>query len=170
MWEELSAKDPGSAAKIHSTDAFRIIRALSVLEETGKTFSSFTVPITPRHSPIARIAISWPREELYTRINTRCDSMLQNGMMEEAAALRRRGLSPQLPALRSIGYHHLFAVMDGVMKPDQAQELIKRDSRRYAKRQMTWLRGRGGNIIWAPGGNPEAAANGLSKYCESVIF
>jgi tRNA dimethylallyltransferase len=170
LWGELSAKDPVSAGKIHPTDAFRIIRALSVLEETGRPFSSFTVPITPRHSPVARIAISWPREELYTRINLRCDAMLRHGMMEEAAALRARGLSPDLPALRSIGYHHLFAVIDGRMKPDQALELIKRDSRRYAKRQMTWLRGRGGDIFWAPGGDPETAAEGLSKHCESVIF
>jgi len=170
LWEELSQSDPGSAGKIHPTDAFRIVRALSVMEETGKPFSSFTVPIPPRHGPVARIAISWTRPELYARINLRCDGMLRHGMMDEAAALRSRGLSPSLPALRSIGYHHLFSFMDGVLNREQALELIKRDSRRYAKRQMTWLRGRGGDIFWAPGGEYRVTADGLSKHCESVII
>ena len=170
LWEELQGRDPVAAGKIRDTDAFRIIRALSVIADTGSLFSSFTIPIPPRYSPVIRLAISWPREDLYARINLRCDTMMKHGMMDEAIALRRRGLSPRLPALRSIGYHHLFSVMDGLMPAGEAIELVKRDSRRYAKRQMTWLRGRGGDVFWAPGGDPVATAEGLSKHCESMII
>ena len=170
LWDELLRVDPVSAGKIHPPDTFRIVRALSVLAETGKQFSSFSAPLAPRHSPIVRIAISYTREELYLRINQRCDSMIRNGLLDEAKALHLRGLSPTLPALRSIGYHHLFAVIDGTKKIEQAIELMKQDSRRYAKRQMTWLRGRGGDIFWTPGGAVQATAEGLSKHCESMIF
>jgi len=170
LMNELARIDPETAARLSPKDTFRMVRALSVFEETGRTFSSFLVPQPPRHAPISRLAISWARGELYARINTRCDSMMRNGLMEEAGNLRSAGLSPKLPALRSIGYHHLFKVLDGLLERDQAIELMKRDSRRYAKRQMTWLRGRGGDVFWVPGGGPEETAERLSKHCESVIF
>ena len=171
LWEELSGIDPASAEKINPSDSFRIVRAISVYRETGKTFSSFLNPTPSRYSPILRAAIAWPRNKLYERIDARCDEMIKAGILEEARLLKERGLSPSLPAMRSIGYHHLFAVLDGNMTLKQAVELMKRDSRRYAKRQFTWLRGRGGNVAWFEGEDgPATLVERLSKHYESVIF
>lgn len=135
---ELKRLDPASYETIDLANHQRIVRALEVTLMTGRTFSSFkTAPKKERPFAIRKIYLDRDREVLYDRINRRVDVMMEQGLLEEA-----RSLLPyrSMPALNTVGYRELFDYFDGKQTLDQAVELIKRNSRRYAKRQQTWWR------------------------------
>ncbi|MBR5250083.1 MAG: tRNA (adenosine(37)-N6)-dimethylallyltransferase MiaA [Bacteroidales bacterium] len=135
---ELKRLDPASYETIDLANHQRIVRALEVTLMTGRTFSSFkTSPKKERPFAIRKIYLDRDREVLYDRINRRVDVMMEQGLLEEA-----RSLLPyrSMPALNTVGYRELFDYFDGKQTLDQAVELIKRNSRRYAKRQQTWWR------------------------------
>jgi tRNA dimethylallyltransferase len=138
LQEELAQADPVYYKKVDRANPHRLIRALEICRSTGQPFSSFqgkARPPRPFHS--LTIAIDWERQELYTRINQRVDLMVQAGLVEEARALH---LHQQLNALQTVGYRELFDHFNGLTDLPTAIELIKRNTRRYAKRQLTWLR------------------------------
>jgi tRNA dimethylallyltransferase len=135
---ELMVLDPKSLSEIDVNNPQRILRALEVCISTGRPFSSFkTSPAKQRDFEIEKIILSPPRDELYDRINRRVDDMLASGLVEEA-----RSLYPHrhLTALRTVGYKELFDHFDGKLSLDEAISLIKQDTRRYAKRQVTWFK------------------------------
>ncbi len=135
---ELKILDPESYSTMDIANQRRIIRALEVTIATGRKFSSFKSGIKKvRPFKIERIFMSLPREELYRRINLRVDKMFDNGLVEEV-----RALTPyrELPALRTVGYREIFDYFDGLTSLDEARELVKRNTRHYAKRQMTYWR------------------------------
>ncbi|MFA5849598.1 MAG: tRNA (adenosine(37)-N6)-dimethylallyltransferase MiaA [Bacteroidales bacterium] len=136
--KELRLLDRESYETIDIANPQRVIRALEVCLSTGETFSSFKqFKSKPRNFKIEKILIERPREELYQRIDKRVDLMMDRGLLEEV-----RGLYEfrDRPALKTVGYRELFDYIDGKCSLDEAIELIKRNSRRYAKRQMTWWR------------------------------
>ncbi|MGH1334930.1 MAG: tRNA (adenosine(37)-N6)-dimethylallyltransferase MiaA [Aureispira sp.] len=149
LQEELAIADPVYYTKVDQANPHRLIRALEVWRSTGQAFSSFQGKNrTPRPFKALTVAINWERAELYARINKRVDWMIEAGLVEEA-----RALHPQktLNALQTVGYRELFDHFDGETDLSTAIELIKRNTRRYAKRQLTWLRKQEG-IHWvAPG-------------------
>ena len=142
---ELKRLDPESYATLDIANGQRVVRALEVCLMTGRKFSSFkTAPSKKRSFEIEKIGLARPRDVLYDRINRRVLQMMEEGLEEEARALlpyRDR------PALQTVGYRELFDCFDGKTTLDEAVELIQRNTRHYAKRQMTWW-GRDHDINW----------------------
>ena len=137
----LAAVDPASAARLHPNDLRRVVRALEVYELTGTRFSEQKIP-DGADSPwrFVLFALDWPRETLYDRINARVDVMLEEGLLNEVKGLLDRGVPTGAQAMQGIGYKELIPVLTAGAALDEAVELIKRRSRNYAKRQLTWFR------------------------------
>lgn len=138
LQQELSEKDPATFAHIEQDNPHRIIRALEVLQSTGKPMvEQLSGKKTKRPFHIKTFGIEIDREELYLRINKRVDRMMSDGLLQEI-----KDLLPyrHLNALNTVGYKELFEHLDGKHSLEEAVELIKRNTRRYAKRQMTWWR------------------------------
>jgi tRNA dimethylallyltransferase len=128
--------DPGHYESVDLRNPKRLIRALEICESTGLPYSSFlTHQKRTRDFEIIRIGLDRPREELYQRINLRTDLMIDSGLEKEAGTLYELR---HLNALNTVGYKEFFDFFDGTISRQKAIELIKRDTRRYAKRQLTW--------------------------------
>jgi tRNA dimethylallyltransferase len=137
--------DPEHYAKVDLKNHKRIIRALEICETAGRPYSSFlTKQKRERDFRIIKIGLRRTRDDLYRRIDSRVDKMVILGLEEEARQLIRYR---HLNALNSVGYKEFFDFFDGTITRDKALELIKRNSRRYAKRQMTWW-GKDKDIRW----------------------
>lgn len=135
---EVAVKDPLFYQKGEILNPQRLMRALEVVEATGQSILSFhTGQQQERPFRSIRIALELPREELYARINRRVDKMMDAGLLEEVKSLYSYR---SLNALQTVGYAELFAYLDGTHSLERAVELIKQNTRRYAKRQLTWLR------------------------------
>ena len=150
MLEALRAVDPEAAQRLHPADEKRIIRALEVYEETGKTITQHnleTQAIPPRYRPVWLGLDYADRAVLYRRIDLRVDLMLQAGLLDEIRALLALGVSPAATAMQAIGYKEFFGALDGSCTLEAAAELCKQRSRNYAKRQLTWFR-RNPEIRW----------------------
>jgi tRNA dimethylallyltransferase len=144
LYERLAASDPLSAQKLHPNDTARIIRALEVLELTGKPVSEQRAYREKEYpaldEAIIYVGLTAPRQLLYERINRRCEQMIRAGLVDEVKSLLAEGYSPQLKALQSIGYRHAVAYLRGILTGEEMLRLFQRDTRRFAKRQLTWFR------------------------------
>ena len=143
MLERLREIDPERAAKLHPADKRRIIRAIEVYTLSGRTITQHdaeTKAIPPRYEAVRIVLDYEDRAELYRRIDSRVDEMVAQGLFDEVKALLDEGLSPDMTAMQAIGYKEPAAFFRGELTREEAIELIKRESRRYAKRQLTWLR------------------------------
>ena len=149
LWEEVKKNDPLAAGRIHPRDTFRLIRALEVLELTGRPISEWQQWGEEAESDfeILWIGLSLEREVLYREINLRTEAMMNRGFLEEVRGLLAKGYFPELKSMQSLGYRHLVEVIKGILDLNEAVDLIKRDTRRYAKRQLTWL-GKENNLNW----------------------
>lgn len=138
LWAELRDKDPDYYQEVDLHNAKRVMRALAVCRATQKTFSFFRArAVAKRDFNIVKIGLMRPREVLYDRINKRVDLMLLQGLWEEASRLYDYR---HLPALATIGYQEIFPCLDGVYDDSYAIARIKQNSRRYAKRQITYFK------------------------------
>jgi tRNA dimethylallyltransferase len=142
LHDRLAQVDPETAARLHPHDLFRVIRALEVFELTGRTISSFHTEHGLAEKPyqVLLCALTLPCEELYGRIEARTRRMFEAGLVEEVQSLLKRGYTPELKPLKSIGYKQVVDFLTGTISLDQARVEMTRMTRRYAKRQMTWLR------------------------------
>lgn len=145
LHDELRRIDPPTAQRVHVNDSQRLIRGLEIYLATGRTWSSF---LKEQHEPnhdFAPILIGLRRErdELYQRINGRVEQMLDGGLLGEVEDLLATGCGPELLAMQSIGYRHMVQFCLGRWTWEEAVRLLKRDTRRYAKRQFTWFRDKG---------------------------
>ena len=150
LLEELRQVDPDSAQRLHPADEKRIIRALEVYQETGKTLTQHnweTQQIPPRYSPCWLGLDFYDRADLYERIDLRVDKMLEMGLLEEIQSLLSSGLTPGSTAFQAIGYKEFLDYLEGNCTCSEAAEHLKQSSRRYAKRQLTWFR-RNPEIRW----------------------
>jgi len=138
---ELKAVDPDSAARIDPTKPRRIIRALEVFHLTGKPLSRLHRESSPDigFQPV-QFGLEWDRRMLYGRVEQRCDGMLARGLLEEVDDLERRGYTDTLNSLNTVGYAEAFAYRRGEISSEEMVRLFKQNSRRYAKRQLTWFR------------------------------
>lgn len=135
---ELKKLDPQYYNRVDLNNQQRLIRALEICKSTGQPFSSFQQKNTvQRPFTTIKIGINWERPKLYQRINQRVDIMLEEGLEQEAKQLYPKR---NLNALQTVGYQEFFDFFSGQITKDKAIELIKRNTRRYAKRQMTWFR------------------------------
>jgi tRNA dimethylallyltransferase len=138
---DLFAHDPASA-DLRPTDTQRLLRAWSVAKATGRTLSDWQreEPVPGLPGPVRAVVLAPPRDALYARIERRWDAMMAAGALEEAEALHARGLPPDLPVMKALGVAPLIGRLRGELDADEADALAKRDTRRYAKRQLTWFR------------------------------
>ncbi len=141
LYEELLKVDPISASKIHPNDLYRIVRALEVYKLTGKPMSFWHKESELKESyETLWLGLFRDRGELYERINKRVDDMISQGLVDEVKKLLDMGYSPELPAMRGHGYRELCDYFQGKISLEEAIDAIKRDTRHYAKRQMTWFK------------------------------
>lgn len=158
----LKILDPAHYMKVDLKNHKRIIRALEICETSGRPYSSFlTKSAVKRAFGIILIGLTRDREELYERINSRVDEMIRQGLEDEARSLYD---FRNLNALNTVGYREFFEYFDGKITRDNAIELIKRNSRRYAKRQITWW-GKDKDIRWF---RPEETVK-IIEYIEEVM-
>jgi tRNA dimethylallyltransferase len=158
----LKLLDPEHYTKVDLKNYKRIIRALEICETTGRPYSSFLKnQKRERDFSIIKIGLERTRDELYSRINSRVDKMIDAGLEEEARLLYK---FRHLNAMNSVGYREFFECFDGKITRDKAIELIKRNTRRYAKRQITWW-GKDKEIKWF---HPDEV-QGILKYIEEKL-
>lgn len=140
---ELARRDAAAAARLAPNDAPRILRALEVLEATGQSITELQAQTTPAlaQDDWRGLALTPDRKTLYAAIDARFEKMLEQGALEEVRAFAVRKLDPALPAMKAHGAPALMAHLRGEITLAQAAELGKRDTRRYAKRQFTWIAG-----------------------------
>lgn len=152
---ELASADPESWERIDRNNHARVIRALEVYRSCGKPISSFRKGQgvqRPWHN--LKICLNLePRKALYDRINLRVEQMIEAGLVEELKQVLDKGATPEAPGLKSIGYSELFPYLDGSYSLADAITLIQRNSRRYAKRQLTWWR-REEDVLWLDASKP----------------
>jgi tRNA dimethylallyltransferase len=161
LHQELARVDPLSAARLHPHDEVRIIRALEVYQHTGRPISHWhTQPALSSDYHFRIYGLSCPRPQLYERINQRVERMLEEGLLKEVEGLLEMGYHAGLNSMQGLGYRHMLAYLRGDSDLVQAVGLMKRDTRRYAKRQLTWFRS-DTRICWLdfpPGMEAEAMA------------
>lgn len=166
LLDELKTCDPIIYEKIDQKNPARIIRALEVYRETGTPLSDYQSHVTKRDIPYMhlKLGLNREREQLYNRINARVDHMLDQGFEEEVRQLLDKGYTLDLQALRSIGYKEMIPYIQGQIDKEEAIRLIKRNSRRYAKRQLTFFK-RYKDLHWAEAEDYE----GIMKWVENRV-
>ncbi len=160
----LKLLDPDHYAKVDLHNPRRMMRALEISESTGKPYSSFlTSPQRERDFRIIKAGLTRERSDLFSRIDQRVDRMIDAGLEQETASLiKYRGLN----ALNSVGYREMFRFLDGEITREQAIALIKRNTKRYARRQLTWWN-RDKEIQWFEAGNSKAIMNWIDNQTGS---
>ncbi len=142
LHRRLQEIDPTTAGALHPNDRVRLVRALELHAATGVAPS--VIQRESRHPQpwrVVQLALDPGRDALALRIDQRCEEMIDGGLLQEVRALRDRGYGPELPSMRAIGYRHMQPVIDGVETLVGVLAEMKRDTRRFARRQRTWLRG-----------------------------
>lgn len=149
LYEKLQKIDPEAAAKIHKNNVKRVIRALEVYDLTGTKFSELNTDIRKPSSKYECILVglSMDRKILYDRINHRVDKMIAQGLIDEVKDLLSKGYHENLVSMRGIGYKEIIDYLDGNVNLDEAIDILKRNTRRFAKRQYTWFL-RDSNVKW----------------------
>jgi tRNA dimethylallyltransferase len=139
----LRQRDPVMADQLRPSDLQRIVRALEVLDATGRSLSDWQAePEDPllQADSVLRLYVAPPRDVLYARIDARFDKMMEEGALDEVRALAAQDLAADLPVMRALGVKQLFALLAGEISRAEAADRVKTETRRYAKRQLTWSR------------------------------
>ena len=167
LHQRLAALDPATAERLHPRDTYRILRALEVMEATGKPLSELLAAHRFRDCPyrVLKLGLTLPKEELAARIEARVEAMLAQGFLEEVAGLLSR-YPPDLKPLNSLGYRHLGKFLRGEWAWEEAVERLKIDTRHYAKRQLTWFKA-DPEVRWFHPGQIEAMAACLEEFFRS---
>lgn len=142
LYEMLQKVDPKAAEDIHPNNTKRLIRALEFYKSTGTCISDHNRQERQKESPynFAYFVLTDDREKLYDRINRRVDQMIDQGLVEEVTALKERGCTKDMVSMQGLGYKEILSYLNGDITLDEAVYLIKRDTRHFAKRQLTWFR------------------------------
>ncbi|MBP7427820.1 MAG: tRNA (adenosine(37)-N6)-dimethylallyltransferase MiaA [Candidatus Hydrogenedentes bacterium] len=166
LYARLQLHDPAYAQVINPNDLRRIVRALEVYELTGEPLSKLHAKHKEAAMPLDAVqaAFDWPREQLYARIDARVDRMIEQGFVEEVQRLLDAGYARHLHRLRSLGYREIAAFLAGQKTLEEAVDAMKQNTRRFAKRQLTWFRADPG-IHWLNAG-PERT---VESYADEVL-
>lgn len=149
LHQKLAAVDPQSAEQIHANNVKRVIRALEFYKETGTPISRHNEEERQKASPynFAYFVLNDQRETVYQRINLRVDKMLEAGLVEEVQRLKAKGYTRDMVSMQGLGYKEILDYLDGKITLEEASYIIKRDTRHFAKRQITWFK-RERDVIW----------------------
>lgn len=166
LYEHLQARDPEYAAAIGPNDLRRIVRALEVYEIAGRPLSVLHREHRAAREPLDAmwVALDYPREELYARIDTRADAMIAQGFPEEVQALLDRDYLPHIERLRCLGYRELAAHLLGDLSLEEAIALTKRNTHHYAKRQLSWFRHEP-RVQWLPA----SSTTPVEQYAGAIL-
>lgn len=171
LYDELAAIDPSSAERYSDKNPRRILRALEFYYVTGSMFSDYLREKKPADFPVLYFGIApAKREDLYMKINLRCEMMWKAGLIDETEHILNKGYSPELNALNTVGYKETIAYLQGKISEMEAISLMQQHTRNYAKRQLTWFR-KNPQIQWlygTPEENAEEIANLLQKLGNEV--
>ena len=150
LYDRLSDLDPEAASTIHPNDVRRTLRALEIIEQSGTSASSLRArhAFADRPYRTLHLALDPGRSVVAERIERRCAAMIEAGLLREVRALRARGYGPDLRPMQSIGYRHMAPVVDGQDTLTNACEAMRADTRRFARRQRTWLRRKVQDVVW----------------------
>jgi tRNA dimethylallyltransferase len=165
LYERLVDLDPESARRIHRNDRARIIRALEVIHQTHRRLSDLTNAhaFGGRTLNVLKLCLNVERQKLYDRIDKRSLAMVENGLVEETESLLNRGYSPDLKPMKAIGYRHMVTYLNGDRSLDEAISELQKDTRRYAKRQLTWFRA-DPEVTWIEPGNFQLFEEKVKKF------
>jgi len=168
LYKKLLKCDPEYAKLVHPNDRVRIIRALEIYLLTGKRVSELMKKHGFRDNSLSslRIFLHVPRKELYERIDKRCIRMIESGLIEETRRLLMQGYSPDLKPMQSIGYRHMVKYIQGEWSLEEALKKMQRDTRRYAKRQITWFK-KEPNMLWISPEDIERIKKEISRFLRS---
>lgn len=146
---QLAMVDPKSAEEIHANNIKRVIRALEFYHQTGQKISEHNERERQKESPYqcCYFVLNDRRECLYERIDQRVDQMIRNGLVQEVQTLKERGCTKQMVSMQGLGYKEIFSYLEGDCSLEEAVYIIKRDTRHFAKRQLTWFK-RERDVIW----------------------
>lgn len=146
---QLAMVDPKSAEEIHANNIKRVIRALEFYHQTGQKISEHNERERKKESPyqFCYFVLNDRRECLYERIDQRVDQMIRNGLVQEVQTLKERGCTKQMVSMQGLGYKEIFSYLEGDCSLEEAVYIIKRDTRHFAKRQLTWFK-RERDVIW----------------------
>lgn len=162
----LAEVDPESAGRIHPNDEKRLIRALEVYRVTGRPMSSF--PRSTGFNPdLLVVGLDMPRDEMYRRIDARVDDMVERGLVQEVEGLIRKGYSDRLFPMRSLGYREIGDYLFGRTTLGESLRLFKRNTRHFARRQLTWFRN-DSRINWVTAGNDRARESALEETSKLI--
>lgn len=170
LHDMLKAVDPDSAAAIHENNVKRVIRALEFYKKTGKQISKHNEEERARTSPynFVYFVLNNSRDVLYNRIDRRVDIMLENGLVDEVKALMDQGYTRDMVSMQGLGYKEIIDYLSGDISYDEAVYILKRDTRHFAKRQITWFK-RERDVIWV-NKNEFADDNAILSYMDDVLL
>lgn len=170
LYEMLKTADPASAKIIHANNIKRVIRALEFYHENGSPISEHNEEQKKQESAynLAYFVLNMPRELLYKRIDLRVDQMLSEGLLDEVRTLKKLGCQKGMTSMQGIGYKEILAYLDGEYDFEEAVRILKRDTRHFAKRQLTWFR-RENDVIWVNKNEFNDNEENILEYMLSVL-
>lgn len=171
LYKRLEKLDPIAAQNIHPNDRTRVVRSLEIIELTNKPVSRLVQKHDFQDNPYRslKICLDVDREVLYKRINKRSSTMVDRGLIEETKKLLNMGYSPELKSMKSIGYRHAVSMIEGTWDRDIMIQQLQTDTRRYAKRQLTWFRG-DPEMIWIGPDNRELIKKKINQFIAKLGF
>lgn len=170
LYEKLKAVDPDACKSIHAHNVKRVIRALEFYEKTGQRISEHNEIQRQNISPyrFAYFVLNDRREEIYKRIDIRVDQMMAAGLVEEVRQLKGMGCTKDMVSMQGLGYKEILRYLEGELTLEEAVYLIKRDTRHFAKRQLTWFR-REKDVIWMEKGNFDQCGQNVLEQMQEIL-
>ena len=170
LFERLKKIDPAASSRIHPNDSYRIIRALETIESSGKTISEYHQNHGFAEDPFTalKIGLQMDRQNLYVRIDDRVELMIEAGLVEEVTKLLEMGYTAELKSMQSIGYRHVVGFLEGSLPWDECLRTLKRDTRRFAKRQFTWF-GADQAISWQASAQLKDIISLVGKFLSPIL-
>ena len=170
LHEMLRKVDPASADSIHANNVKRVIRALEFYHQNGTPISAHNEEQKKQVSPydLAYFVLNAPRDILYERIDKRVDQMMDEGLVKEVEELRNDGCHRGMVSMQGLGYKEILAYLEGEYPLEEAVRILKRDTRHFAKRQLTWFR-RESDVIWVDKGRFNWDENEILKYMTEIL-
>ncbi|UCB45119.1 MAG: tRNA (adenosine(37)-N6)-dimethylallyltransferase MiaA [Spirochaetota bacterium] len=164
LFKKLMDIDPSTARRLHPNDLVRIIRALEIYHLSGVRFSDILNRSSEHRYSILKVGINIAREKLYRKLEVRCMKMVRHGLAWEVSRLLEDGLTEKLPSMQGLGYSHFTQYYKGCLSHDETLRLFTRDTKRYAKRQLTWF-GKEQGVTWYHPDEHNEIRGQVEKFC-----
>ncbi|MDE7177273.1 MAG: tRNA (adenosine(37)-N6)-dimethylallyltransferase MiaA [Lachnospiraceae bacterium] len=170
LYERLKSVDPAACESIHAHNVKRVIRALEFYEKTGQQISGHNEVQRQNVSPyrFAYFVLNNRREEIYKRIDARVDQMMAAGLVEEVRTLKEMGCTKDMVSMQGLGYKEILRFLEGELSQEEAVYLIKRDTRHFAKRQLTWFR-REKDVIWVDKSEVDQESQNVLRTMQEIL-